>query len=537
MHAAITSTDWMIIGAYLLMLILFSAWLSRSQHNRSDYYVAGRSTGPWPIAISIMATQCSTNSILGAPAFVAFATGGGLIWLQYELAVPIAMILVMVFLLPLFRNLSLISVYEYLERRFDLSTRLWLSGLFQLIRAFATAVTVYSISLVVELITGLSFFWSVILLGAMTVIYDVMGGIRAVMYSDVLQMIILVVVLLLVFSLLLDTIGGFSILWQDLPEHRKIAVDFGHHGIGDGHDFSFWPMLFGGVFLYVSYYGCDQSQVQRELCAKNTDEGNQALFINGLLRFPLVLLYCLIGACIAVFATQSPDFIESLPKNGDTPNYNLAVPMFMIQQLPTGVVGIALVALFAAAMSSLDSVINSLSATSMEDFVRRFNINAAWTNRQELLYSRLLTVMWGVITLILAFYVSDISDSVLVTINKIGSLINGPVLGVFALGILTTRSNGLGAKVGLIAGFGLNLGCWIFVPTLSWLWWNVFGFFATVSIGFGFSLLTQPSNKVLAALIWTPANYQKFGFELNWIPRYLILAAWFMILLGILISF
>ena len=102
MHAAITPVDWVIIGAYLLMLILFSAWLSRSQHNRSDYYVAGRSTGPWPIAISIMATQCSTNSILGAPAFVAFAAGGGLIWLHYELAVPIAMILVMVSLLPLF---------------------------------------------------------------------------------------------------------------------------------------------------------------------------------------------------------------------------------------------------------------------------------------------------------------------------------------------------------------------------------------------------------------------------------------------------
>ena len=537
MSSLITTPDWIIIGVYLAGLLGLSAWLSRSQHSRGDYYVAGRHTGPWPIAISVMATQCSTNSILGAPAFVAFAAGGGLIWLQYELAVPIAMILIMVFLLPLFRKLSLISVYDYLERRFDLSTRLWLSGVFQFVRAFATAVTVYSISLVIELITGLSFFWSVILLGVMTVTYDVMGGIRAVMYSDVLQMIILVSVLILLFVLLLGTIGGFSELMASLPADRKTAIDFAHHGLGDGYDFAFWPMLFGGIFLYVSYYGCDQSQVQRELCARNVDDSNQALFINGLLRFPLVMLYCLIGAAIAVYAAGAPEFIESLPKNGDSPNYNLAVPLYMIQQLPTGVVGIALVALFAAAMSSLDSVINSLSATSMEDFVRRFHSGENWSDTRELLYSRLLTVGWGVVTLTLAFYVGDIADTVLVAINKIGSLINGPVLGVFALGILTSRCNGTGAKAGLLAGFGLNLFCWLYVPTLSWLWWNVFGLFATLGVGFGVSLLGTAPKRNLTQLIWTPVHYQNFGFKVNWTPRYLILSVWFLFLLVLLMQF
>ncbi len=320
-----------------------------------------------------MATQCSTNSILGAPAFVAFAAGGGLVWLQYELAVPIAMVLVMVFLLPLFRSLSLISVYDYLERRFDLSTRLWLSGLFQVLRAFATAVTVYSISLVIELISGLPFFWSVMLLGVITVVYDVLGGIRAVIYSDVIQMVILVTVLLLLFATLLQAIGGADQLLAGLPADRRNAVDFAHHGLGDGQDFAFWPMLLGGIFLYVSYYGCDQSQVQRELCARTVDDGNRALFINGLLRFPLVLLYCLIGAGLAVYAAAEPAFLGGLPRNGDAPNYNLAVPLYMLQNLPQGVVGLALVALFAAAMSSLDSVINSLSATTMEDFVRRLH--------------------------------------------------------------------------------------------------------------------------------------------------------------------
>lgn len=537
MNTLITPTDWAIIGLYLAGLIGLSAWLARSQHSRGDYYVAGRNTGPWPIAISVMATQCSTNSILGAPAFVAFAAGGGLIWLQYELAVPLAMVLVMVFLLPLFRSLSLISVYEYLEKRFDLSTRLWLSGLFQVLRAFATAVTVYSISLVVELISGLSFFWSVMLLGAMTVIYDVMGGIRAVMYSDVLQMMILVTVLLLLMGLLLHNIGGPEALFNGLPADRRNAVDFAHHGLGDGYDFAFWPMLFGGIFLYVSYYGCDQSQVQRELCARNVDDGNRALMINGLLRFPLVLLYCLIGAGLAVYAANEPAFIDSLPVNGETPNYNLAVPLYMIQQLPTGVVGIALVALFAAAMSSLDSVINSLSATTMEDFVRRFHQGESWSDTRELLYSRLLTVAWGLVTLAMAFYVGDIADTVLVTINKIGSLINGPVLGVFTLGILTRRCNGFGARAGLAAGFGLNLMCWQFLTELSWLWWNVFGFVATVAVGYASSLVRDRPAQDLALLVWSPARYRQFGFTVSWLPRYVLLVVWFALLLGLLTLF
>jgi SSS family solute:Na+ symporter len=537
MSTLITPLDWVIIGAYLAGLIALSAWLSRSQHSRGDYYVAGRHTGPWPIAISVMATQCSTNSILGAPAFVAFAAGGGMIWLQYELAVPIAMVLVMVFLLPLFRRLQLISVYDYLERRFDLSTRLWLSGLFQFVRAFATAVTVYSISLVVELISGLSFFWSVALLGVITVVYDVLGGIRAVIYSDVLQMVILVAVLVMLFGLLLTSAGGFGELLHKLPAERRTAVDFAHHGLGDGYDFAFWPMLLGGTFLYVSYYGCDQSQVQRELCARTVDDGNRALFINGLLRFPLVLLYCLIGAGLAVYAVGAPEFIDSLPKNGDAPNYNLAVPLYMIQQLPAGVVGIALVALFAAAMSSLDSVINSLSATTMEDFVRRLHTGKPWSDTRELLYARLLTIAWGLVTLTLAFFVDDIADTVLVAINKIGSLINGPVLGVFALGILTSRCNGPGARTGLLAGFGLNLFCWQFVAQLSWLWWNVFGFIATVLVGYGVSLAGSRPARDLTLLTWTPARYGQFGFTVNWLPRYGILVGWSALLLALLTLF
>ncbi|NQX87298.1 MAG: sodium/solute symporter [Halioglobus sp.] len=471
----IAAVDWLVICLYGIGLLALAWWLSRSQNGREDYYVGGRNLGAWPVGLSIMATQCSTNSILGAPAFVAFSAGGGLVWLQYELAVPLAMIVLMLFVMPMFRHLRLVSVYAYLERRFDLATRLTLSASFQLLRAFATAVTVYSIALVIELITGLGFTASVMLLGAFTIIYDVLGGIRGVIYSDVIQLLILVGMLVLVATLLVQEAGGLPAIWQQFDSERRQIVDFTHHGLGDGHTFAFWPMLLGGLFLYVSYYGCDQSQVQRQLSTRDIDTTNNALLINGLLRFPLVALYCFVGVGIAVYATAHPDFVHSLPKHHSSPQYNLAVPLYMINALPAGLVGLSLVALFAAAMSSLDSVLNSLSATTMEDFVRRFSPRH-WSDRRELVYSRGITAIWGVITLSLAFYVGDIAPTVIEAINKIGSLANGPILAVFALGLLTRRTVGWHAISGLLLGVSSNALLWLYLPQVSWLWWNVIGF-------------------------------------------------------------
>ena len=487
MSENLATIDWLVIAVYLVFLIAFAYWLSRRQESREDYYVGGRNMGAWPVAISIMATQCSTNSILGAPAFVAFAAGGGLVWLQYELAVPLAMAGLILFLIPLFRHLKLVSVYAYLEQRFDVNTRLTLSGLFLFLRAFATSVTVYSIAIVIELITGLEFFWAVILLGAFTVVYDVMGGIRGVIYSDVIQLVILVLVLLLILFSLLDINGGLTAMLDALEPERRRTLEFNQHGFGDGNTFAFWPMLIGGFFLYLSYYGCDQSQVQRTLSTNGIDASNQALFLNGLLRFPLVLLYCLVGVGIGAFASQTPEFLAALPTPNGSPEYNLAVPLYMINNLPVGVVGLSMVALFAAAMSSLDSVLNSLSATTMEDFVRRYHDEAAgsvWSEHRELVYSRIITAIWGVITLMMAFFVGNIASTVLEAINQIGSMANGSILAVFALGLLTRRAHGGGAIAGLVLGISVNASLWVFAPLISWLWWNVIGFVVTFAVGF-----------------------------------------------------
>ncbi len=534
MLGSLTQLDWTIICAYLAGIMGFAIWLSRGQNSREDYYVGARRVGPWPVALSIMATQCSTNSILGAPAFVAFAAGGGLVWLQYELALPLAMIFLILFVMPLFRHLKLVSIYEYLELRFDLRTRLVLSGLFLFIRAFATAVTVYSIALVIDLITGVGFFWSVMLLGTFTVVYDIFGGIRGVIYSDVIQLLILVLVLILLLVLLTDSAGGFTALLNDFDPQRRQAIDLSHHGFGDGHTFALWPMLIGSFFLYVSYYGCDQSQVQRSLSTEGIDQTNQALFLNGLLRFPLVALYCLVGVGIAVLAADNPDFLQLIPTTNGTPEYNLAVPVYMLMALPTGLVGLAMVALFAAAMSSLDSVINSLSATTMEDFVRRFSSRQR-TDHEELMLSRWLTVFWGVVTLTMSFFVGDIAPTVLEAINKIGSLANGPILAVFMLGFFVKGVNGPLATLGLLLGIAVNGVLWVAAPAISWLWWNPIGFVAAFLIPVVMSFATPDMRNRASPTL--KVNFNGAGAlanatAVNWRLRSMFLVLWFWLLCG-----
>ena len=517
--------DWLIIIIYLAVMVGLSFFLGRGQKTARDYYLGGNKTAPLPIALSTMATQCSTNSLLGAPAFVAFAAGGGILWLQYELAVPFAMIILMAVIFPVFRRLNLISLYGYLERRFDRKTRMAISILFQFLRAFSTGVTVYGISLVLMVCLDLPFWAAVLLLGGITVLYDVLGGMRAVIWSDVIQVVVLFGAILAAVAVTIHMVGGIEEVFVRFDPRRLQAVDFGHHGLGDGKTFAFWPMLLGGLFLYLSYYGCDQTQAQRELSTRSVDDTRQALFLDGMLRFPLVVSYCFLGVCLGAYAMVHPGFVAGLPLNETgSANYNLAVPIFVLKNFPHGLIGLVMVGLVAAAMSSLDSTLNALSALSMQDLVGGF-VKKELSHRTEILLSKMLTVFWGVVCLIFSFYVGDVSQTIIESVNKIGSLINGPLLAVFLMGLLTRRVNGQGALLGLIVGFSGNLWLWRYAPNISWLWWNVIGFIIAHAAGYLTSLIFPvPTADRLSGTLYRRDKAQRSALQRNWRPYYIILA-------------
>lgn len=528
--------DWIIIIAYLAGMIGLSFFLARGQKNARDYYLGGNKTSPLPIALSTMATQCSTNSLLGAPAFVAFAAGGGILWLQYELAVPFAMIILMAIIFPILRRLNLISLYAYLEKRFDRRTRTAISILFQVLRAFSTGVTVYGISLVLMVCLNLPFWAAVLLLGGITVLYDVLGGMRAVIWSDVIQIVVLFGAILAAVGVTGHLVGGFKNVIAQFDQNRLQAVDFLHHGLGDGRTFAFWPMLVGGLFLYLSYYGCDQTQAQRELSTRSVDDTNRALFLDGMLRFPLVLSYCFLGVCLGSYAVVHPEFISQLPltENGTT-NYNLAVPIFVLKHFPHGLIGLVMVGLFAAAMSSLDSTLNALSALSMQDIVKKL-VRREFSVHMELVISKLFTVFWGVICLAFSFCVGEVSQTIIESVNKIGSLINGPLLAVFLMGMLSRRINGQGAFAGLIAGFIGNLLLWKYAPDISWLWWNVIGFFVAYAVGHGVSkAFAAPALTQLSGTLYLSQFRIKSASHVSWRPYYFVLAIYGTAILVLLI--
>jgi SSS family solute:Na+ symporter len=198
-----------------------------------------------------------------------------------------------------------------------------------------------------------------------------------------------------------------------------------------------------------------------------------------LLRFPLALTYCAFGLVLAGFLARTPEFAAKVKDPNDL------VPLFLLDHVPAGIRGLFIAGVLAAAMSSLDSALNSLSAATMEDVLRRFSRRIRdMEERAAMRWGRFLTFLWGAIATGFAFLTPHISGTVIESINKVGSLTYGPLLGMFALGILTRRATELGVVAGLVAGVAVNLGLWLSAEkSVSWLWWNVFGFAACVLVG------------------------------------------------------
>ena len=411
-------------------------------------------------------------------------------WLTFEFAVPLAMIFLGIFLIPPMYKAGIVSVYEFLERRFGGSTRLLLSAVFQISRAFATSVMVYTVALILTNVVGVPMWATILIIGVVTLIYAYQGGMKAVVYGDAIQLIILFLGILICLFSGLYFIGGWDEFVQGVDQSRLTAVDFGNYGLENGEEYGFWPMLIGGFFLYTSYYGTDQSQVQRLFSAQDLKTVQKTLLVNGLMRFPITLTYCIMGLVIGTLVAQSPSFSALIP--ADKPD--LMIPVFIIEYLPHGVIGILMVAILSAAMSALSSTVNSLSAATVEDF---FNRNGTLDATRYTRYSRAAVLFWGILCLILAFFTGDIAKTVIEAINKIGSVFYGPMIATFIAAIGISRIRGRGMNAGIVAGVGVNVYLWLFVPDVFWFWWNAVGAIVALLVAYLVSLLEGDSSDQL----------------------------------------
>ncbi len=481
--------DYIIIVVYLVAF-LGIGFLFKENKSSGDYFLGGRSMGWLPLSLSTMATQLSAISFISAPAFVGLKDGGGLQWLTYEFGVPLAMAFLLIAVIPTLYKSGIVSVYEYLEKRFDASSRLLISFVFQISRSVATGVMVYTMALILQATIGIDFWLSILIIGVITLIYSFQGGMKAVIWGDVIQMIILFLGIIICLSYGISELGGFENFLTNVDQDRLTAVDFNKWGFNnaDGNDeFGFWPMVIGGFFLYASYYGTDQTQSQRLLSAKGMPTIKKLLLANGLFRFPLTLTYCIMGLVLGTLLVQDASFQEIMDtvyqaniNSLEGKKADLMVPVFIINYLPNGIIGILIVAIMSAAMSTLSSTVNSLSAVSMEDFVKRFK--PEMSDETYVMNSRLISLFWGVVCLGLAFFAGNIEGTVIEVINKVSSVFYGPILAAFILAILTKKTHALGANVGIVVGVLFNMYLWLSVPEIFWFWWNAIGCMVTMIV-------------------------------------------------------
>ncbi|MAB48266.1 MAG: sodium transporter, partial [Flavobacteriaceae bacterium] len=519
--------DYTIIIVYLIGFVAMGYFFKENKDSK-DYFLGGKSLGWFPLSLSTMATQLSAISFISAPAFVGLKANGGLKWLTFEFGVPLAMIGIMFFIIPPLYKSGIVSIYEYLERRFSKSTRKLISVVFQISRALGTGVMVFTMALIIQAVVGISFHWTLIVISIVTLIYSYQGGMKAVVWGDAIQMIILfsglIICLIVGYSLMEDT-GTFT----GFNSERLQVIDLSNLGIFQGEEYGFWPMLLGGLFLYLSYYGTDQTQAQRLLSAKDEGTIRKLLMANGLLRFPVVLVYCIMGLIIGYLVSNIPEFYQSIQEttrvhypaeyaaSGIKPD--LMMPVFITKYLPNGLIGILMVGILSAAMSSLSSTINSLSAVTIEDF---FNSGKnKLSEKRYMVLSKGLVVFWGVVCILAAYLFGNSQSTVIELINAITSLFYGPILAAFVIAIFLKKVNHIGMNAAIITSVAVNL---IFkylpelvyfftqgqfysgqdsihlaladlgyknVPDIFWIWYNLTGFIIAILVAILVSKLTH----------------------------------------------
>ena len=519
--------DYTVIAIYLIGFIAMGYFFKDNKDSK-DYFLGGKSLGWFPLSLSTMATQLSAISFISAPAFVGLKANGGMKWLTFEFAVPLAMIGIMFFIIPPLYKSGIVSIYEYLEQRFSKSTRKLISVVFQISRALGTGVMVFTMALIIQAVVGISFHYTLIIISVVTLVYSYQGGMKAVVWGDAIQMIILfaglVICLIVGYSLLKDTgtFNGFD------PERLQV-IDLNNFGFFSGDEYGFWPMLLGGLFLYLSYYGTDQTQAQRLLSARDEGTIKKLLMANGLLRFPVVLVYCIMGLIIGYLVSNIPEFYESIKettrihypgefaKSGIKPD--LMIPVFITNYLPNGLIGILMVGVMSAAMSSLSSTINSLSAVTIEDF---FNSGEKkLSGKRYMFISKGLVVFWGSVCILAAYLFGNSQSTVIELINAISSLFFGPILAAFIIAIFFKKVNHIGMNVAIVTSVVVNLVfkylpefVYLFsqgsfydgegsihsalaelgisnVPDLFWIWYNLTGFVIAVVMAVIVSKLTS----------------------------------------------
>lgn len=477
-YMGLDKLDLGIIALYLAGITLFGLRFRKRQRTLRDYFLADRDIPWWAIALSIVAAETSTLTIISIPG-LAYDTN--LTFLQVVFGYLVGRVIISFILLPHYFRGELYTAYELIERRFGRKLRSLTAGLFLLTRAAAEGVRVYAVSIVVAIALGTGEIASIAIITALTLIYTFEGGLAAVIWTDVVQTFIYVGGTLVgLFTVLHVVPGGWSTVHTMAESAGKLQIfDFSPDF---WKPYTFWAGLIGGAFLTTASHGTDQLIVQRLLAARTQRQSVTALLSSGLAILFQFALFLLVGVMLfAFYQVPSATFGKA----------DRIYPTFIVSQMPHGISGLLIAAILAAAMSNLSAALNSLSSTTIIDFYLQHRPQLDERRRVQL--SRLATLFWALLLFGLAVLSLHKVGRVIEVGLQIASVAYGALLGVFLLGVLTRRANQNGAMVGMLCGFLIELYIWL-GTRVPWTWYVAIGTIVTFVVGYATSIVFEKNS-------------------------------------------
>ncbi len=560
--------DWIILGSTLLFIVVYGAWKTKGSKDVKDYILGNNEAKWWTIGISVMATQASAITFLSTPG-QAYHDGMGFV--QFYFGLPLAMLFIALFFIPIYHKLNVYTAYEFLEKRFDLKTRSLAAILFLIQRGLAAGITIYAPAIILSSILGWDLNLLNIILGALVIVYTVSGGTKAVNVTQKQQMFIIMCGMFIAFYLLMSYLPSevtFSNALQIAGVNEKMnLLDF---SFNPNSRYTFWSGITGGFFLALSYFGTDQSQVQRYLSGKSIRESQLGLVFNGFLKVPMQFFILLTGVMVFVFFQFMPvpltfnptsqkaveqsiykeeyqnltlqlneiheekkiitlnyaeqlnidvdnptlrkrmialnekeknvkekakKIITSLNQEGNDKDYVFI--HFVLNYLPTGLVGLLLAVILSAAMSSTASELNALSSTTVIDIYKR-NLKTVKSDNHYVTASKFFTLVWGIIAILFACF-GTLVENLIQLVNIIGSVFYGTILGIFLVAFFLKFIKGnavfYGGVISQLIIFVIYYQCIHIYPSgkeiLGYLWLNAIGAALTI----GLSSLIQMIQK------------------------------------------
>jgi len=519
-----SNIDWLVLILTLILIIAYGVYKSRTSKNLDGYFLSNRDMPWYLVLLSIMGTQASAITFLSAPGQ---AYTDGMRFVQYYFGLPLAMIIICIVFVPVFNRLKVYTAYEFLENRFDLKTRTYTSFLFQLSRGLSTGISIYAPSLILSSLLGWNIYYTNIIMGGMLIIYTVSGGARAVAHTQKLQLLIVFIGMALagylVVMLMPSGVHFKDALYIGGKEGKMniITSGFNADGFNWKDKYNIWSGLIGGLFLALSYFGTDHSQVGRYLTAKNNRESKLGLLMNGIVKVPMQFLILLLGVLIfsfyqfhkaplhfnetqverakltsfandlnaveakyntlpeqssgerAALRKEYGSLLKQALPGEDVNDTNYIFLRFVLDFLPKGLIGLLIAVIFLAAWGSIAAALNSLAACTVVDIHKKY-INKNMTAKMDYRISKMYTFFWGIFCIFVAQFASNLGNSLIETVNILGSLFYGVILGIFLVAFWLKYIKANALFYGAILSEAL-----IFViykmDNISFLWLNVIG--------------------------------------------------------------